>query len=118
MEFDLFGHGLPNLHVPKYVRGSFASLCLAVGVSVGQHPSPHQLGILSAGWGGISHLVVEYVLTSVDLFGADLFFGFLFPNFEITCPATYYLPSWPYLPTKNQLPPLSPTYRIHTPFST
>ncbi len=30
---------------------------------------------------------------------------FFFGNSEITCPATYYLPSWPYLPTKNQLPP-------------
>jgi hypothetical protein len=34
-----------------------------------------------------------------------LWLFFFFGNSEITCPATYYLPSWPYLPTKNQLPP-------------
>ncbi len=55
-------------------------------------------------------------------FCADLFFRFclfllqvvFFLNFEITRPATYYLPSWPYLLTKNQLPPLplSPTYLL------
>jgi hypothetical protein len=56
-----------------------------------QHPQTHQLGILSTGWAGIFHLVVECVWT----FCADLFFGFwfagcFFPNFEITCLATYY----------------------------
>jgi len=45
------------------------------------------LGILSIKWGGISHLVVECALTFVDLFGADLFFGFfllvvLFPTLK------------------------------------
>jgi hypothetical protein len=41
-----------------------------------QHPPAHQLGILSTGWGDISHPVIECVLTSVDLLGADLLFGF------------------------------------------
>jgi hypothetical protein len=39
MEFDLFCHGLGNLHVPKYVRGSFATLCLAVGDVCGPAPT-------------------------------------------------------------------------------
>jgi hypothetical protein len=79
-----------------------------------QQPSAHQLGILSTGWGGISHPVVECALTFVDLFVLTLslvfsfsFAGFFFLNFEITCPATYYLPSWPYLLIKNELPSLS-----------
>jgi hypothetical protein len=67
-----------------------------------QHPPAHQLRILSTGWGGISHLMVECAFTFPLVFFWLVIF---FPNFEISCPATYYLPSWPYLPTKNQLPP-------------
>jgi ABC-type multidrug transport system permease subunit len=48
--------------------------------------------------------------SSAGLFFAFFFFFlglFFFPNFEITCPATYYLP------TTNQLPPFSPTYLLN-----
>jgi hypothetical protein len=87
-----------------------------------QRPPAHQLGILSTGWGGISHLVVECALTFVDL-NPKPFLGFFFfllyvffPNFEITCPTTYYLPSWPYLPMKNQFPPSHLPTRSTPPF--
>jgi hypothetical protein len=42
-----------------------------------QRPPAHQLGILSTGWGGISHLVVECALTFVDL-NPKPFLGFFF----------------------------------------
>jgi len=41
-----------------------------------QQPPAHQLGILSTGWGEISHPVVECALTFVDLFFG--FFSFSF----------------------------------------
>jgi len=52
MEFDLFGHGLRNLHVPKYVRGSFVSLCLAVGDVCGPAPTsaPVENSVRWMGW--------------------------------------------------------------------
>ncbi len=96
-------------------HASQANINYAKTASMNQHPPAHQLRILSTGWGGISHLMVECALPFPLVF---FLAGFFFPNFEISRPATYYLPSWPYRPTKNQLPPpLSPTYYIHTSFS-
>jgi hypothetical protein len=43
-----------------------------------QRPPAHQLGILSTGWGGISHLVVECALTFVDFLMLTLSLGFFF----------------------------------------
>ncbi len=77
------------------------TLMLITMASMNHHPPTHQLGILSTGWGGISHLVVGCALTFLVL---TLSLVFFLPNFEITCPVTYYLP------TENQLPPLSPTH--------
>jgi hypothetical protein len=86
-------------------------------MSVGQHPPAHQLGILSAGFVGISHLVVEYVLTSVDVFGVTFSLVLFFPilrspaQLHTTCllGPTYQLrtnsaPSLTYLPIGFTLP--------------
>ncbi len=51
-----------------------ANINYAKAASMNQHPPAHQLGILSTGWGGISHLMLECALT----FPLDFFFGWFF----------------------------------------
>ncbi len=90
------------------------TLMLITMASMNQHPTNEPVGN-SVHWMGWDFSSSSWMCVAfVDLFGADLVFGCFFsPNFEITCPVTYYLP------TENQLPPPShlPTYQIHTPFS-
>ncbi len=90
------------------------------GVLLGQHePAPTSTPVgNSALWMGWDFSSSEWMCVDlcwpswcwpfiwVFLFSFFFVGGCFFLNFEISCPATYYLPSWPYFLTKNQPHPL------------
>jgi hypothetical protein len=80
-------------------------------VPMGQHelaPTNAPIGSFVHWLGRDFSLGTKCGLTTVYLFGVELFLGFFFgcffPNFDLTYLTTIHLPFWPYLPTKNQVP--------------
>jgi hypothetical protein len=93
-----------NAHGSRHNQNSWAR--------ANQHPPVHQLDFLYTGCWWISQSLVTFFGANPLLFFLFEFVLVFFPNFDLTCPAPYYLPSWRWLPIYNQAPSFSPTYLL------
>jgi hypothetical protein len=88
------------------------------GATLNQHPPAHQSGVLSTGWGGISHLLPKFALTTGHFFWCWPLLGFFFFAIlfflTLTSPTSAHITCYPPFGTTYQLRIKAPPYSLPT----